>query len=148
MILDTLKNCSAYAPLHPRFVPAFEWLGNRNLATLDDGRYDIDGDQIYALIMKVEGKGAEQSRLEGHRKYIDIQATIAGRELIGWSPIADCGGAGEGYDEEHDVEFFHAKPALWTPVMEGTFAIYFPRDLHAPCAGSETVNKVVVKIAL
>jgi len=148
MILDTLKNSHAYLPLHPRFKTVFQWLNEQNLAALPDGRQAIDGEQIYALVMVVEGKGQELAKLEAHRQYIDIQISVTGDELIGWSAIDDPRCQGAGYDQEKDLEFFTGMPAVWTRVPEGAFAIYCPHDLHAPCAGKGTVKKVVVKIAL
>ena len=72
MIIDALSNCSAYANAHPRFQKAFAFLISQPLATLPCGRYDIDGDEIYAMIQEPSLRPQEAAKLESHRKYIDI----------------------------------------------------------------------------
>ena len=147
MILDTLARSRRYASLHPAFGRAMDFLADTDPATLAEGRYDIDGDRVYALVMTVDGKGREAARLEVHRRYIDIQVTVDGTEIIGWSPLESCS-EDEGFDPETDVGFFADAPVSWATVPAGHFAVFFPEDAHAPLATTETVTKIVVKIAV
>jgi len=144
MILDTLANQARYAHLHPAFPQAFRFLDQLDPAQLTVGRIDVDGDRLFALIMKPDGKGHTGTRLETHRNYIDIQYQVAGVEHIGWSSADHL--AGEGYNAEKDIEFYQDEPETWTVIHPGRFAIFFPCDAHAPLGGTGSLVKVVMKI--
>ena len=87
MILDSLARSSRYHALHPAFARAFDLLANSDWTTLQPGRHEIDGDRIYVLVDHTEGRGREGTRLEAHRRYLDIQFTIDGCEEIGWMSL-------------------------------------------------------------
>ena len=148
MILDTLANAARYAGMHPGFARAFEFLTTTDLAALAPGRHAIDGDRIYVSIDHTDGRGEDGARLEAHRRYIDIQYTIDGDELIGWMPLARCGAPDGGFDDKKDVGFFADRPSTWVAVPPGSFTIFFPHDAHAPLGGHGRLQKAIVKIAV
>ncbi len=148
MILDTLAESARYAALHPAFPRAFEFLAATDLAALPPGRHAIDGDRLYVSIDHKDGRGREGARLEAHRRYIDIQVTIDGNEEIGWMPLAACGSPPAGFDESKDIAFFDAPVTTWLAVPRGSFAIFFPHDVHAPLAGRGLLKKAIFKIAV
>jgi biofilm protein TabA len=156
MVLDTLFHAHQYASLHPAFARAFEflnsadWAGMSSAATAEGAsvRHAIDGDRLYVSIDRTEGRGRERSRLEVHRRYIDIQLAIEGHEEIGWKALADCTQLDDKYDEQKDVEFFSDVPESWLSLPAGHFAIFFPDDAHAPLAGRGMLSKAVMKIAV
>lgn len=148
MIFDSLNNSTRYMALHPGFKPGFEFLTNHPIEQLTDGKHAIDGDRLFALGMATNGKGMEKAVFETHRKYIDIQFTVSGADLIGWDEQPHCTPAPEGYNADKDVEFYTDRPKLWIPVSSGRFAIFYPEDAHAPLGTDGFVHKVVVKIAL
>jgi biofilm protein TabA len=148
MILDTLAEAARYVGLHPGFARAFTFLREADMAALAPGRHPIEGDRLYVSIDHKDGRGREGARLEGHRRYIDIQYTIDGDEEIGWMPLARCGPAAGGFDESKDVGFFDARVTTWLAVPRGTFAVFFPDDVHAPLAGRGLLKKAIVKIAV
>src|SRR4051812_32214835 len=90
MIVDTLAQSTRYAALHPGFARALEFLQHTDLLALAPGRHDLDGDRIYVSIDHKDGRGRDAARMEAHRRYIDIQLTLAGAEEIGWMPLARC----------------------------------------------------------
>ena len=146
MILDRLAGADRYAALHPAFKAAFEFLRRPEAAALPPGRVELDGPRLYVAVDHKEGRGRPAARLEAHRKYIDIQFTVAGDELIGWRPTADCARRAAPYDPARDIEFFADDPESWLSVPPGTFAIFFPEDAHAPLACEGAVRKVIVKV--
>jgi biofilm protein TabA len=148
MILDTLKNADRHAALHPGFAEAFAFLRRMDIAALPVGRVEVIGKRVFAIIGKDEGKSREKARLEAHRKYIDIQLVVSGDEWIGWRDLKTCRESGLGYSAEKEIEFYTASPAKWFCVLPGSFAIFFPEDVHAPLAGAGPVHKVVVKVAV
>ena len=146
MILDRLEEADHYAPLSPRFAAAFEFLRRQDLADLELGRYDIDGDNVYALIQRNPTRRREDSSLEAHRKYIDIQMVLSGVESIGWKNRPTCTQRGQDYDAETDAEKFTDEPDAWATVHPGAFVIFLPDDTHAPMVGTGEIHKVVVKV--
>ena len=147
MIFDHLENLHRYEALNDGFAKASAFLRREDLPELPDGRCEIDGENVYARILREDGRGRDEATLEGHRKYIDIQCCISGTDEMGWKPTAHCTGDGQGFDEANDLEFFSDKPDTWVTVPPGTFAIFFPSDAHAPMGGVGPLHKVVVKVA-
>ena len=148
MVLDALARGERYAALHPAFARAFAFLASTDLAALPTGRNDIDGDAMFVILDRQEGRGRDRARLEAHRRYIDIQYTIDGDEMIGWMPLARCTAPDGAFDETKDVGFFADRPSTWVSVPRGSFTIFFPHDAHAPLAGRGLQKKAVVKIAV
>ena len=157
MVIDTLENGARYVSLHPAFARAFEFLAHADWGELSPGsasgadlsvRHALDGDAMYASIDHMVARGRNAARLEAHRRHIDIQFTIEGREEVGWRPIANCRQAAGAFDEERDVQFFSDSPDTWLALPAGTFAIFFPDDAHAPLGGRGPVKKAIVKIAI
>lgn len=146
MILDTLANAARYAGMHAGFARAFEFLATTDFAALAPGRHEIDGDRLYVSLDHKDGRGEEGARLEAHRRYIDIQYTIDGDELIGWMPLARCAAPEGPFDEKKDVVLFADRPTTWVAVPPASFAIFFPHDAHAPLGGLGQMKKAIVKV--
>lgn len=149
MILDNLSQCQRYTALSPRFAKAFEFLKKFN-GSLKNGRYDIDGDDIYAIVQRYTTKPAAAGQFEVHRKYIDVQFVHAGRETILWAPLGSLTKVNMAFDEKQDAALFALVPAA-TPLRlgAGQFTILFPEDGHVPCCEWDKpgeVTKVVVKV--
>jgi biofilm protein TabA len=148
MVLDTLACAGRYAALHPAFARAFRFLTGTDLESLPTGRTAIDGDNLFVIIDRKDGRGRDGARLEAHRRYIDIQYTLHGEEEIGWTPLAACATPAGPFDDTKDIVFFEDAPASWLSVPRGSFAIFFPDDAHAPLAGRGALTKAIVKVAL
>ena len=148
MILDVLENAHRYLDLHKGFAMAFEFLGRPDLKELPVGTYKIDGERVYAMVAKDPGGKKEDSLLETHEKYIDIQLVLAGTDTMGWKPKSLCTQPATEYDPKTDLQFFMDEPDVWLPTPGGAFAIFFPEDAHMPLISSGQIHKVVVKIAL
>lgn len=148
MIVDILKNSDRYAGLHPGFQQAFDFLKKAQQELPPVGRYDLDGDKVYALVQQYDTVPAEETKWEAHKKYIDIQFVHAGSEVIAWEPIENLP-AGEIFDEAKDRYLYKAPGSSPVELHAGTFAIYFPEDLHRPkeqLKASCPVTKIVVKV--
>ena len=148
MVLSPLNKADRYVALHPGFAAAFSFLQRRELDQLPDGRNEIDGPRLYAMVIRKQGNGRANAKLEVHRRYIDIHYTVAGRDLLGWRSAATCSNATQPFDQDNDSQLFTDPPETWDPTAPGTFAIYFPEDAHAPLAGKGPIHKVVVKVAV
>lgn len=147
MILDHLHNSSKYSELHPGFSPAFAWLKATNTETIEPGRYPIMGEDVFALVSEYTTKPETECRPESHRKYIDIQIMVLGKEIIGWEPLENQP-LQVPYDEKADIAFYAGKPAGFE-LRAGCFAVFYPTDIHMPCVeagGKQQVKKIVIKI--
>jgi len=145
MILDTLGNAAKYAGLKIGLSEAFGFLDQPDLENLPDGRHEILGDRVYAIVAHENGRELGDAELEGHRKHIDIQHVISGDESMGWAPREGLANSVE-YDVEKDLEFFEGAPKSIVRVPPGSFAVFLPTDAHLPLIGDGTIHKVVVKI--
>lgn len=148
MILDVLENAHRYLTLHQGFARAFAFLGRPDLKELPVDTYAIDGKRVFAMVAREPGGKKEDSLLETHERYIDIQLVLAGTDTMGWSPKSWCKRPSALYDPETDLQFFLDEPAVWLPTPGGAFVIFFPEDAHMPLISSGQIHKVVVKIAV
>ncbi len=148
MIHDSLKNSSAFEKFHPRFKQAFDFIHNTDFSTLEDGKIELDGTQLYVSIATIKGKEKKDALIETHNKYIDIQLPLVGVETIGWKAGSELKDVSDPYNPEKDITFFHDRPTTYTQIHPGEFVVYYPEDGHAPGIGEGEIRKVVVKIAL
>ena len=151
MILDLLENGKHYISLNSQFAKAFAFLTENDLERFPDGRYEIDGENLFATVMSYTTRPVTEVKWEAHQKYVDIQCMVKGKETIGWAPVNQLV-LSQPYSEEKDIAFFEA-PQIWTTInmSENYFAIFYPRDAHQPsciCNEPGEVKKVVVKVKL
>ena len=130
------------------FKKAFEFLVQNDIANMADGKHVIDGDNIFVSISNSQGKGVKNSKLEAHRKYIDIQYLVSGKELIGIKKTPDCKHVLTDYDPKKDIIFYKDVPDKFLKLKPGEFVVFFPDDAHAPLAGKTEVRKAVVKVSV
>lgn len=148
MIVDCLEQADKYIALHPRLATAFAMLRRANIACLNEGRMEIDGDKVYAVIVKDTGRKPEEAMLETHDRYIDIQFVIEGTDTIGWKARKDLGPANDDSRPEDDVAFYDDTPTAWSAIGPGQFGIYFPEDGHMPMISDGVLHKIIVKVAV
>jgi YhcH/YjgK/YiaL family protein len=149
MILDKLENADLYSGISENLKKGFEFLKNNNLSTFETGRYEIDGNEVYAMISEYESKAPQDCKPEAHQIYTDIQYIVSGREAIGFATLNGQRCIAE-HNHDKDIAFFSGKTTPLT-LESGMFAVFFPQDIHRPCMrieGPEKVKKVVVKFKL
>ena len=144
MIIDSLARLFRYCSADPGFAAAEAFLFSRDLSTLQDGEYPIDGKNVFAVVQTCRGR--EYSPLEAHRDYTDIQIVIEGEDSIGWLPLEKCSTVKISYNKDKDIAFYDDTPAVWLTLNAGYFAVFFPEDAHAPLAGEGTVKKIIIKV--
>jgi YhcH/YjgK/YiaL family protein len=150
MILDRLENAALYRSLGTSIALALDYLGRTDFSQTPEGRYELDGDRVFAIVQRYRPKPAAEGRWEAHRQYLDVQYVAGGVERIGYAPLVDGLPVQRAYDSQKDVVFFDVQGDLFT-VPAGGFVIFYPTDVHAPCLATEPsvaaveVCKVVVK---
>jgi len=150
MIIDTLSNSEKYNCVHPLFAKAFEYIKSQNLASIEDGKSEIDGENLRAIVSNKKGMTAAESiaKFECHDKHIDIQLCIKGKEKFGWKPRGDCKEQRGEYNAEKDVVFYSDTPDMYFDLTDNQFAIFFPEDVHAPMIGESEIKKMVIKVKI
>lgn len=147
MVFDNVKNSSLYDGLGERIQTALEYLRSNDFEKFEPGRYEIDGENIFAMVQSYNSKKMEEGFWEAHRKYIDIQYVFKGTERMGFENIRNMKMAGE-YDKEKDFSLFEGEGGF-IEVKAGEFVIFYPQDIHMPGIAPkepDKVQKVVVKV--
>jgi YhcH/YjgK/YiaL family protein len=150
MIVDHLSEALKYASLNPLFAKAFDYIGSIDLASLEVGKFDIDGDNLRGIVSDKNGVMPEEStaKFECHNAHIDIQVCIRGRERIGWKPRGSCIAPRGEYNAEKDVLFYDDAPDMFFGLTDNQFAIFYPEDVHAPMIGEGMIKKLVIKVKI
>jgi biofilm protein TabA len=148
MILDALAAAEPYSALHSGFPAAFAYLRSISADQIVEGRHELEGDRLFAIVARSAGRGQQGAKLEVHRQFIDIQCCLSGQESIGWRPLTDCAAPESPFNSARDIQFFADRPEIWLDLLPGRFAIFYPSDAHAPLAGKGEVLKVIVKVAV
>lgn len=150
MILDSLSSAAKYAGLNPLFAKAFAYIQSVDLASLEVGKFDIDGDYLRGIVSDKNGVKAEEStaKFECHNAHIDIQVCIRGKETIGWKPRGNCVLPKGDYNPEKDVMFYNDAPDMFFGMTDNQFAIFYPEDVHAPMIGEGMIKKLVIKVKI
>lgn len=149
MIFDEFRNFQRYGAVAPEAWRLIAEFLNRIDEKTEIGRYELDGDRVYATVQHYATHPADTSKLEYHRRYADIQLLLSGRETIYVRPL---NGLIETmpYDEKLDVGFYelNSDGAVSLPLSAGNFALFLPEEGHMPGVGvpDREVIKVVVKI--
>lgn len=150
MILDTISNWQLYADVHPNVKKALQYLANLPTDDLQEGRHDIDGDRVYALIQLYDTEPADDRKFEAHQDYIDVQYVHRGTETIYWQ-VADSLTPIGPYDSDSDCILYKDAKASALRLTDGMFTILYPHDSHKPCCVADMlspVQKIVVKCRL
>lgn len=148
MIIDSILGLERYRRMNDGFEKAFKFLRSNNLHEIETGRYDIDGNNVFALISENTMKNIEDAKLEIHDSYIDIQVPVSASETFGWKDRTFCN-TGEGkYDDEKDIAFFDDEPEVFCVVNPMQVIIFFPSDAHAPLIGNGNIRKIVIKVKI
>jgi biofilm protein TabA len=132
-----------------RWEKAFKFLKSNDLSKLELKRFDIDGDNLFATVSEYLSKNEETAKFEAHRKYIDIQYVIVGKEVMNIAPITTVKEVLTPYDATKDIEFITVDKIVNYNASPANFFIFFPGDAHRPGLKdgvNSTVRKVVVKV--
>jgi biofilm protein TabA len=151
MILDHISHWRQYAAISPRFQAGFGFLEKLD-GGASPGRYDIDGNNLYALVQKYTTKSSENREFEAHQKYLDIQYLHSGLESILWAPLPALSQPVKPYDEKTEAAMYPLVPNPFPiNLSAGLFTVLFPGDGHVPGCIWNTASqvlKVVVKVKI
>ena len=149
MIVDRIENAMMYRSVGARVSAALNYLRQTDFSSVPDGRHELDGDRLFAVVQRYRTKPPQEARWEAHRKYVDVQYVVAGQERMGYAPLSDGLAIRKPYDPEKDLIFYDVRGDLFE-VTAGGLAIFAPQDVHAPglAAGEPPVVGEVLKVVM
>lgn len=126
---------------------AFQFMETHNLQELAPGKYPIDGDQVFASVSETVNKPFEDTNWESHKKYIDLQYVISGKEKIGEASFENEK-ITRPYDAARDVANYAINKGKFYVADSSTFYLFFPSTTHRPniIVNNDKVKKLVIKI--
>lgn len=150
MFFSNIIIAKKYNYLEEKFLAAYKWLEETDIAVLPVGSYPILGDQVVANIQEYTTIQPSEGSFETHEKFFDIQYVVSGKEQFGF--CKRDGLVVKERIEENDL-IFYEEPALCGTVLlqAGDLIVVAPEDAHKPrcqADGPESVKKVVVKVAV
>ena len=147
MIFENIKHASTYYSLNERLTKALQYLAQTDFTSMEPGKYEIEGENIFALVQTYNTKPFSSGKWEAHKKYIDVQYIVSGKEKMGFTETTKVI-IMEEYNEEKDCAIYKGE-GNFLIAEEGHFAIFFPSDVHMPGMAiniPKEVKKVVVKV--
>ncbi|MGI6688227.1 MAG: YhcH/YjgK/YiaL family protein [Christensenellales bacterium] len=144
MIIGQIKDLMRYLGCHHNLNAVISFLSDVDLSKMADGSYPGDDQHFHMNIFHTQL--SENPNWEVHRRYIDLQIVLEGRETIAWLPMDSLGSLSP-YDEEKDIQTSpDPQPGAPCTLEAGMFAIYFPEDAHRPGNGQGEIRKAVLKV--
>ncbi|MCR5314082.1 MAG: YhcH/YjgK/YiaL family protein [Bacteroidaceae bacterium] len=145
MIIDTLENLGKYASINPLFKKVADYIANNDINSHEPGKVEIDGKDLFVNYAVAKGKTKEEAKLESHNIMIDIQIPLSCPETMGYTPRKEMEEAE--YNAEKDITFYKGLAKDYVTIFPGSFVIFFPQDLHAPCiSDNKEIKKVIFKV--
>lgn len=145
MLISSIKNYQNILNFFPQLNIVFDFIIKNISAKTADGKYYIT-EEIYVDVQNCLPKPKKEQVLEKHKKYIDLQYVISGKEKIGWKFFDKSFKVLKKYSSKKDIAFYSNSPDAFINLKKGEFAIFFPEDTHAPLCCEKQVKKCVVKI--
>lgn len=148
MITTTLQHLYRYKNLSTHIATAIDYILKTDFHTLAAGRYEVDGENVFAIVNEYVTKQPEECMPESHRQYIDIQLVVQGAERFGYTPLLQQV-PHTPFKPDNDVAFYAPENLQYVTLYAGQCVFFFPEDIHQPELFAETsapVKKVVMKI--
>ncbi len=149
MVIDNLKNAKFYYTLGKHIKKGLKYLQTTDFSKIENGKYEIDGENIFAVVNTYDTKPQDACQWEAHKKYIDIQYVAEGSEKIGYVNIKGLKIISD-YNADNDIMFLKGSGNILT-FESGMFILFTPTDAHMPglkAGEAQIVKKVVVKVKI
>ena len=146
---DNIKNAKNYYYLGEKFQEGFEYLLNTDMQSLENGKYEIQGEDIFVSVQDYTTKIPEEGKFEAHKKYADIQYIIKGEAKLGYGDVKVFVPSTFYHDKNVIIFFENTVKSSFVHAKEGDFVIFMPEDAHMPCIAVNEplyVKNAVVKV--
>lgn len=152
MIYGNLNNPGDFKTYPEVIYRALEYLKSKDFNLVEPGKYEIEGKNFYVNVTDTKTDLVENKKAESHVKYLDIQYSPKGGEVMGFAIDEGNNEITENYLEEKDVlKYSIVKNENFIKMNAKDFFVFYPWDIHRPgCTDSkpEDIRKVVVKIKM
>ena len=78
MIYDRIENIETYTAISERLAKGLRLLRTTDFSAMEAGKYEVDGTELYYMLQCYQSK-EQNDKPEAHKKYIDIQYIVEGR---------------------------------------------------------------------
>jgi len=134
--------------IEQRVQDAINYIEKLDKNFLSIGKYEVN-DIFYYIVQEYDTKPIEECNLESHRRYIDIQWIIEGKEELDMADISGLVLATE-YDEQRDVMFWKPRNGMIKAVLQkDSYIVLYPKDAHRGCmsvGNTDHVKKIIGKV--
>ena len=148
MIVTTIDKLTKYSEI-PYAQDIVDFLAVFRKGEMAPGRYDIHGDDLFAAVSRYDTEPDGDRVFENHKKYIDLQIVLDGKEEIQWADTKTLTMVSEEFSKGGDIAFYKGAAMGYTLLGGEQCVILFEEDAHKPNVlheKSENVLKVVFKI--
>jgi len=150
MIYDVFENIELYCKKGEPLYKAIAFARDFDLSQ-PDGIYEVQGRDVFGIVMSYDTAPASEKVFESHKKYLDVQVLLKGCERQDivlaeeLEPLVP-------YDAEKDMAKLKAPDRYASIFMEpGKFAVLYPHDIHRPNCDFEkkcSVRKICMKVRI
>lgn len=147
MIIAEQSDFRRYTSVNPHFSKVCNFLENTDLKNLENGRIDIDGDNVFANCMTYIADGITGQQFETHKKYLDIHLVISNTEVMAVSSLLNSK-LKVGFDNQKDIGFYDSAQYQMVTLTESNLLVTFEEDFHQPKIriNDAPVKKLVIKV--
>ena len=150
MIVTDYRNLEFYSEV-PHAKEVIDFIDGFKKTEMKTGRYDILGDELFAAVSRYDTEPREDRKFESHRKYIDIQIVLDGKEELDWAETSSLKMTDNGFERGDDIAFYDGESKFDFVLTKGSFLFLLPEDAHSPCLCADkesNVKKIVFKLQL
>ncbi len=148
MIVTTIDRLTDYKDI-PYAEDIKKFIADFKKTDMQTGRYDIHGDNLFAAVSRYDTQPKEEREFENHRKYIDLQIVLDGKEELYWAPVDTLTMTKDGFSDGGDCSFYKGEALSSVTLGGDQCTILFENDAHMPNCNYEKVEsvlKIVFKI--
>ena len=149
MILSSIKSIKRYLPLSNPIRYCIEYYNKKDFSTMEKGTYQLEGGIALNINSYKTTISPDDLGFEAHRKMIDLQIVIKGREKCLVTTINKATTT-KIYNSSKDIEWFNAAEYDSFILDTNNLVLFFPDDVHKPGLSidnkQEDVTKIVFKI--
>lgn len=147
MIYDEFKNIGKYYGIHKNLDTAIGFMEKENLSKLPYGKTNIKEDEVFVNIMDATTKSEDEGNYEIHKKYVDIQFDLLGRETIIFGQEEK--GQVVKFDDNIDFGIMECEKSTTCKMGPGKFVICMTNEPHMPgimVDEPQGIKKGVIKV--
>jgi YhcH/YjgK/YiaL family protein len=126
-----------------------EFLEKNDVSKFENGRYDIDKDNLFLNIATYNTTTPENRVWEAHKEYIDVHMMIKGKEKMCTAFIENAN-ITEYHEDSDYVEISDIKGDISQIILnEGEYLVCYPQDVHKTACiveKEEEVKKAIFKV--